>query len=320
MWQKCWNFYRLASEAEEVPGEVVYKNFIDMLKTYVTADRDSVIKFILKFQDQPYFKIEDLLAPNFAWLFGGLYDLYISLHDAYARELQGKEMKRELIKKIINYKVETQFLAPGEDMYCGDYLDLEKVHAMVSDGVIKRAQQRMILRWIRLSRSDQPHDESDLKEGWELIYNHSQLIPQQFLEELAKRFGMKFYLSVMKPIKTQGIIPRNLVENLLDQKEINEYDLAVLFESDIWFSGKHFQKLLDKIAPYPNLREFVRGYLYIHTDYYMLDEDLKLINKNYQLVSIPLLIKPIHLNGPLVHKSEQEIWQKIFDDFKVVPQ
>lgn len=317
MWQKCWNFYRQASEEAE---KKEYQDDLNSTISYWMNDRNHVLHFILKYQDKPYFNIDSLLRPNFAWLFGGLYDLYISLHDFQAPDLQDKEIKRAIVKKIINYKVETQFLAPGEDMYCGDYLDLEKVHAMVSDDVIKRAQQRMILRWIRLSRSDRSYDKSDLKEGWELIYAHSQLIPQQFLEELAKRFGMEFYLSVMKPIKTQGFAGRDLVENLLNQNEINEYDLAVLFESDIWFSGKHFQQLLDKVAPHSNLREFVRGYLYVHTDYYMLDEDLKLIDKNYQLVSMPLLIKPVHLNGPLVHKSEQKIWQKIFDDFKVVPQ
>lgn len=321
MWQKCWNFYRQASEEAE---KKEYDEELGLLKAAGMMNREDVIPFILKYQDKPYFNIDNLLGPTFPWLFGGIYDTYISLHDAYARELQGKEMKRDLIKKIINYKAEHHYLAPDAEMLCGDYLDLEKVQAMVGPEVIKRAQKKMILRWIRLSRSDQPHDMDDLKEGWKLVYDNSQLISQQFLQELAKKFGMEFYLNVMGGV---DIPLEHLPEDLLNKNDITAYDVALFFNRVATFSGKFFKKLLEKIKSNLELQNFVRGYIYAdkyfsskgqNIKFFILDEDLNPMDQNYNNIPFSSNITALRLRN--MPEEDAEVWRKIFDEFGVIPQ
>lgn len=328
-WAKL--FHRMAVEEEINMDKLAYDQLIRYVIPFST--RKEVIVIIISWQDKPFFKIEDFLAPNYTWAFGGLYDLWISLKDA--KTPLGQGVKPELISKIINWKTEL-FLADPE-LYAKHYLDIEHVKDVINPALMEKAKRKMIMRLVRFFTDAQKMNEKVVMKGlleeWKALYDSSTEISQDFLVELAKRFGVDFYVDAAKSRIAPNQDRFRLISNFLqkDKNKITVYDLALVInqKNDDWWSGgwskQDFIFLLNKIKHNPELRTYLQGYVYGtlmgqsgENRLFMLDTNLTPMNIQYQAIKFPEHIFPTHLRD--IEPEAREKWQQVFNEFGIIPQ
>lgn len=310
--QKAWQFYRSAKRdiVDEETAKEEYQTFIKHF--VVSASLNEVLDWIDAYQDKPYFKIQDFLDPTAQWLLRhyihGLQQAFLKYH-----------IKPELIKQIINYRAELFLLEWKNSRFIESiniYRAIENVKNLIDPALMEKAKRQMILRLIKqFVKAQQTGKMETLMDGWQALYASSTELPHEFLEELAKKFGIDFYVDAVEQSRSNKMTLQKFLNKNKD--DITIYDIALLFNY-VWLSDKDFKFVLNKIQHNPELRTFVRGYVYSSSSgYFMLDESLKPMNADYQTISLPFQISPIHLRN--VTKNYYDKWQQLFDEFHLIP-
>ncbi len=311
-------FYRLAAtqmslpfKEEEVaitdPEKIEYDKYVSNLPT---LDVEDIVDGINKFYHKSYFDynmfIKELSKQLFAW-----FNDPIMILNYTDRAIVIKEN----IKQIIIQDVLEFYLDNSDKKLTGSaYLSVfEKDY--LSKRILRKAQHKIIQSIINMQK------ENKLVESMSLLNNllkNSVKLDKSLLWKLAKHFGPEYYgeLSnlphgILKPVK----IPDFNDKKVIDMYDVSEWLWSFRISSQRW-NKNDFLKLLEKSND--EAKQYLRTFLYIGTDdKFILSEDMKPMNKNYQ--SIPFPDQFYIMYGWQDVEPIKKVWEPIFDEFKIIP-
>lgn len=326
-------FYKLA-DAQQI-SQKHYDEFVSRIQLKRLYE---VIGFIVDYYQAPFFNLQDILAPNYNWLFGSPEDLYKTLKEE-STQITGHPLPHNLIKDIMNYKAKMHM----EDINVGDFLQIEKVKDIIDPAIMNEAKRRIILKFIRdwtaipkkieeVARKSQTQEEADRKsrgierlkkksvvDAWIELYNNSTTLPKQFLEEFAKKLGIDFYGRLWARSKDVDDIDKQYEI----KKAVNIWDMAKYLNSKINFTSEELQSVFSKADE--EAKEYARGFLYqpvnpfgpyIPGSEFMLDAEMQPMNYSYKKMRWPDMVSLMEVSG----STEKIRWMKIFNEFGVIPQ
>ena len=319
--RKAFDLYKLVSLNNGELSEEQYK--ID-LSVLTGKDLVKILEFIEKYDEQPYFTIEDLF-PQF-WLavsgkrtfpINAIIQMFIAYHKKTGKDETAYLgiLFPYLVKRMLNE-------LPFNDIV---YLEIERAHHYISNDLLEEAQKRVIAYLIEASKTESM---DDWMATWKLLEEKSEFLSTELLIKLTKKLDIEFYLEVMDhmtkdySLNLQQIKHRNAeaIENIIHQSKFDIYDLAYIFRlgAKEGFRIKLFFDIINRSKFDPEMVKYLRGFIYFGLGFFMLDDDLKPMSSQYQKVAWPSNVTPMHLDD--VDIKYQKVWQRIFGEFNVIPQ
>ena len=305
-------FRKLAEEKNDIWTKEDYDTFVSEIDNHYQSQ---IITIISEYQNKPYFKLEDFLnalnTENVSMLLYNLKNNY-------------PKIKEEIIKKIMTYCAE--HMVKG-GMSAAVYIHLEDIKDYIPQDILIKAQRKVIFNlmfainrarlWDRRGDYMRVSGAMDAaRKGWQILYNQSKTFPKAWLEELAKVFGVDFYVDAFGDSFNK---PENQINKIKNQDKLTIHDIALLYKYEGSFRRQEFIDMIDKSDD--EAKQYMRSWLY--TDYggkrrFMLDDEMKPMNDMYKTVEWGGLIVPIHLYS--LYSEDQKKWHDIFDAYKLVPQ
>lgn len=147
----------------------------------------------------------------------------------------------------------------------------------------------------------------------------SDLFDKDWLERLAKRFGVDYYAEVMAKVSGPSIDSK--IMELRNKDSLNVFDIARIMKNYLndFLPKEIMEDLIHKADD--KGKEYLRSLLYIPVDgpkaFFMLDEDMQPISEDYANILFPdrmFIAKWDHMS-----QQERDKWLQIFENFKVVP-
>ena len=309
--KQAWNFYKLAQIEEEI-SQANYQKFIRAIGAVGSAPVGKILdvfNFINKYNDQPYFKLEDLLPELSKLTKDWGYESTINIANK-------KNISSTLISQIITYSIE-QHLKQLSHLNVTEYLDIEKIQELIPNDLLVRAQKRVILGLLRSARDDRTNVEELIQE-FARLRKKSRVFPAPFLMELSKKIGLDFHVEIMHRDGQDWIYLNNIINQPKHQWSV--YDVAILFNN--WSHHKiKDSSLLKRIIQHSDIevKAYMRGWIYFSEnglESFMLDEDMRPMNILYRSIEWPERVKIWKASEWFKYESE---WQKIFEEFHVIP-
>lgn len=325
--RKAFDLYKLVSINTGELSEGKYK--ID-LSALTGKDLVAILNFIEIYDEQPYFTIQDLF-PQF-WTYAnhntnrkwgaGTFNNIIMMFDAYNRKT-GKDQTAYL--GILFPHLAKRIIDEFPEFDVQTYLDIEKAHQYISNDLLEAAQRRVLSYLVELSKTDSV---DDWLATWKLLEGNSEFISRELLIKLTKKLDVEFYIEVMNYINRdytlslQQIKHRDaeLIENIIHQSNFGIHDLAYILRlgAKDGFRIKLFFDIINRSKYDPEMVKYLRGFIYFGLGFFMLDDELKPMDSQYRRVAWPSNVTPVHLDD--LDIKYQKVWQRIFNEFQVIPQ
>ena len=349
--KRAMQFYRLAAEEISKPTNVFFSDLFDKEKTQQNYNIDlaalpdlfwsDLFDFVREWQKEPYFKLKDLDQALYA--FTNKNSLNIN---AVLNNIDTFNLLPEMTHYIVDYCVKAMMswwqtgLDTNQMLYSGVIEEIKDLLPFASDDLIKKLQRGAILSMLRLFKKSQQSEEREaeywrhrLEDDWEDHYMMSDpLIPRPFLLELAKTFGGDFWEKMglstgNAPRHIEDISPYQHVPGLMNDPEHiwTDKDIEILFR-DLRYgaiTGDELRQIIEKANG--RGRNYLRAFLYRDAEHgalFMLDEDMKPLGQEYQTLPWPEEVVPMKLS--ILRGLDREgkyapVWEKIFEEFHVIP-
>ncbi len=326
-------FWSLATE--ETKGDIWSKEDYDTFVSEIDNHYPSQMMTIIhKYHNKPYFKLEDFLEPIWEQLGGSSGPINI------VEEFKRASCPDDIIKKIMQYMAD-RLISSSSPFNERDYLWVEKISDLISSETLEKAQRKIILYLMDSFKFDMSANESDSYGSgghktaavlWEKLYNKSNKFPKVWLEELAKKFGADFYAYVMSystlPATDKKLTHQQNIHNRINNNDkLSIYDIALLFSPNIirdGFTPEEMKTIISKVDD--QAFAYMRTFLYTDSitiwqgnQYFMLDENGKLMDINYNTVEWPSSTYVAKPNDLAAKPELKEKWVKIFEEFNVIP-
>lgn len=218
----------------------------------------------------------------------------------------------------IDTKIKTYIIQRYIDNYLDkidivDYLALETMDLPLGPEYYRKVQMSIIKGIIDMAQNQPIMSSSQLAH----LMTYSTKLDKQFLLRLAKHLGPDYYAKVMENQSGKHVPIKNEMES---KEKLTSYDIARLFNSKSEGIGrKRFMTwMIDKADE--KGKNYLRTFLYQGDgdQYFMLDEQMKPMDTNYNIIKWPQQIKPI-LHWSTLPQEIQDKWSNMFADFKIVP-
>lgn len=339
IWKKAMQFYVLAAETPDwradKSSDKYYRQIRDVYNTL-----NQYFEALLFWQNEPFFKMGDLdlvlkklwqgAGSNFSYRLGG------ALLGAQHNGLKS-EITQYIANSYINDLLKSwgQMLSSGEMLYGDFFNEIDIILPFASTEIIKNLQRRAILAIMKLFRKSQQEDGEEyewvLQEEWQKYYSmQPEFIARSFLLELAKTFGTDFWEKISnlpsKWINEQEKIYQHVPQLMKDPEHIwTDKDIELLFR-DLRYgamTGEELKRVVEKANT--KGRNHLRQFIYRNVDneqMFMLDEDMHPLGSDYQAMAWPERVVPMKLSvlrGLDAEGKYAPIWEKIFEEFHVVP-
>jgi hypothetical protein len=246
-----------------------YKYMIGLLPHHFTED--SVVLLIKEFQDEPYFNIEDFIDPSYKWMrYWGRQPP--STLEYKERIWVSNGIHHDIIAYLINYGIALILLLHGRVFTIEDYLAIEQLKNYLTEELMTKAKRKMIFQILEqfkvLEKADrmpeETEQEKDLKSKEKhrargqvmgtlnMLGERSSEFPRAFIDGLAKKFGLDFYLDWSEQ-KRFGLVPKK--DGKLDVHDVAKQVNTVMLNKELLLT------LFNKGDE--QAKEYLRGLVYV---------------------------------------------------------
>lgn len=296
-------FWKAAEIIDEAKEKEEYERDLKNLSLPSTG-LQYIEEFIEQFRRQPYFDKDKVFIVYADKVIG-----HMANFDAMRDYLSDND------DDLVEYVIDRFLDLPDTILNDEEYLRLE-VSGFLKDNYVRKAQEKVVKYILSQDRVEHSHYGTDVADDLGNLWRHSKKFDKKFLERLIKHFGPETYAEVM----ANEMQPDKQFRDTLNKKTLNIYDIASLLKT---LDRGHFRKdefisMLKKADD--RAKEYLRTFLYNGggENYFMLDEEMKPIDKEYKQISIPSLIRPI-FNWRDLSQARQKQWHQIFNEFQIIP-
>lgn len=227
--------------------------------------------------------------------------LFGQLNDKLNEDIDYRKLIDQVIREVASYPIR-----PPPERDCKNYLDFCSNFAFVLTSEEKRALEAHFWRQVfRLFKQDEEGPMSEI-----LFERISDNIPSYFNQRIMKRLTFQF-------------APKS--ETLIDQREGAEINHTEILSWLGRFQGSFpyadLQEMISRCTP--AAKRILQRLLYRTEglDYFILDEEMQPMGKDYERLIIPrrggyIRVMWHRLKLPAKEKAR---WREIFDEFRIIP-
>lgn len=229
------------------------------------------------------------------------------------------DIKQKIIEDVSEF-----YLDNLEDFPINEYLNVFEKYDL-PERILRKAQHKIIQSIITMQKDD---NDNNVRQSMILLHKlieKSTKFDKSFLYQLAKHFGPDYYgeLIHLPSGILHGTIKPLLTPDFSKKKSINVYDVSEWLWAyrDSWqvWNKNDFIELINKSNN--EAKQYLRSFLYAYgsgpVNYFILSEDMKPMNAEYQTISFPEQFYILY--GWQDIDPIREVWQPIFDEFNIIP-
>ena len=315
-------FYKLAT-MQDTPEERKAMYERDLVSLPTSTHANYICEFIGWFYDEPFFEFEKVAGILFNRLMGTIVGIDNILD--YLRQSLPTALGNDgaAVGRFMSYAANEYFDLIKGNWGIDTYLDaIEGNSAFLSPEVIRKYQSAIIKKVIDYASGDDLSVRNS-KQLLSQLIRGSSLFSQGFLVQLARHLGPDDYADVMA--KAVGADIEDEIKELKQKDKFSVFDVAeiIKYYTNDFITKDIIEDLINKSDA--KGKEYLRSILYLSVDqsanvdepFFMLDEEMRPVNGEYQNISLPNNIFVARWSS--MKQIVRDKWLKIFADFKVVP-